>query len=362
MEVRVSKLSREKQIVIITIWSELKKEGLSDKEILDALNHDYRKIYGEKCQEITFFEEALYAIRSWSDGKGGFDQAMKGWFDPDITLSVQAIKNSKNVDESIKLILDQLQTWQKIKSKIFMLLFSNSLIVAFALSIFTIITFAARYVVETFTMNSNFAPDSILLIFNDYIVSFWGYLVFFLIVILIIWYITLIYYTGEQRSELDRTIPFFHFYSANESSRFFVILSVIVMSGSYSLRAGLEFLKNSGLCSRYIILHIDEILFRLKHQKTSDNASENISFEKIDTGLLPDRLRLKLLAIQRVTKAQNKTSALKTISEDLVTLFGEGLIGKVEVIASFIKYAVLITVSAAALLFLDLTYSLSSVG
>ncbi len=358
----MSKLSRDKQIMIITIWSELKKEGLSDKEILDALNQDYRKIYGEKCQEIVFFEEALYAIRSWSDGKGGFDQAMKGWFDSDITLSVQAIKNSNNVDESIQLILEQLQTWQKIKSKIFMLLFSNSLIIAFALSIFTIITFAARYVVETFTMNSDFVPDSILITFNDYIVAFWGYLVFFSILTLLVWYITLIYYTGEQRRELDKTIPFFYFYSANESSRFFVILSVIVMSGSYSLRSGLEFLKKSGLCSRYIISHIDEILFRLKHQKSSDNASENVSFEKIDTGLLPDRLRLKLLALQRVTKSQNKTDSLKTISQDLVSLFGEALIGKIEVIASFIKYGVLITVSAAALLFLDLTYSLSSVG
>ena len=287
---------------------------------------------------------------------------MSDWFDNDITLSVKAIKNSPSIDESIKQILSQLQNWQKIKSKISMLLFSNSLIIAFALLIFTMITFASKYVVETFNMNPDIPVDSILITMNTLIVTYWFQGFIFLLLVFGAWYGTLIYYTGEYRSDLDKIVPFFPFYSANESSRFFVILTVIVMSGGYSLRTGLEFLQKSGLCSRYLNSHINEILFRLKHQKASntDADSESIQFDKIDTGLLPDRLRLKLLALQRVTSSDDKSTVMATIAGDLVDLFGEALIGKIDLIATMVKYLVLITVAVSALMFLDLTYSLSS--
>lgn len=355
------KFSRKKQLSFISLWSKLKRTGIPDKAILIALKEDYQNVYGPNCKEIEFCIYAEQCLRSWSDGLGGFDQAMIGWFDDDIIVAVSSVFASNNVQESIQKLISQLLKWHKIKQKIIVSVFFNTLIVLFAVGIFIGLTFAASMVAENMKEASQKISSigEIFVSVNMFIKSFFIPILAFIFALLVAWLWTMFFYVGEHRSSLDTKLPFFGFYRANEASRFFMILSLLVTSGKYSLRKALDNLTTSNLCSSYLLSHIDEMQYRLKHQQV-DTSDSNVTFDKIDTGLLPSFLRMQLLAMQRQHKKSDKTDVLTMISDSLIEDGGENLVRKVEVVGKAIMFSTLLFVILCAAAFLELVFSMSS--
>lgn len=359
--IKLSKLSRKQQMTFIQLWAKLKKAGMNDRAILEMLSEDYKRIYGE-CKEAEFCAHALIQLRSWS---GGLPAAMVGWFDNDITITIQSVKESGHIKEAVDKLFSQLSTWQDLKQKISKVLLGTAFLQFFALLIFVGVSFAAVSLVEQSTSNANQGAHSIkltmtidlLLWFNHFIKEWYWVLLCLVVALVVLWAYTLIYYVGEHRSFMDKYFPFFGLYSANESSRFFSILSVTTISGNLSLRAALEALRDSGLCSIYILEHINEMLFRLQHQRISDSDDSAMSIDKIDTGLLPDILRLELTTMQRQKNAVDKKKIMEVISNSLVNDFGLAILTRIERGAKIAKYTSLGIVGVSAGGFLDFAFS-----
>lgn len=358
---KFSKLSRKRQMTFIQLWAKLKKAGMNDRAILEILSEDYQRIYGS-CAEVNFCHHALEQLRSWS---GGFSAAMVGWFDNDITITIQSIKESNQIKDAVDKLFSQLTTWQELKHKIAGVLVRSAFLQAFALLIFIGVSFAAVSLVDQTSANSAQGGKAVkytttiqFLLWVNQFVKDWYWLALLLAVFLVVsWAWTLFFYVGENRPFMDKYFPFFGLYSANESSRFFSILSVTTVSGNLSLRDALEGLRDSGLCSIYILEHINEMLYRLQHQRISSSEDSPMSIDKIDTGLLPDILRLELTTMQRQSNAVDKKQIMEVISSSLVNDFGAAIFKRIERGSKVAKYVSLGIVGVSAGGFLDFAFS-----
>ncbi|MBS0044634.1 hypothetical protein KFE26_20405 [Shewanella sp. M16] len=361
-----SKLSRRQQIDFILLWAKLKRTKISDRSILEALNQDYINVYGPDCIQSQFCISAQHSLRAWADGRGGFDQAMGGWFDDDIIVIVSAVIASDDSQHAIQKLFTQLTQWDVIKQKIIMSVFFNTLFLLFVASVFIGLTFGSVIVKENMDI-ANHQIEGIGLFFiecNAFFTSYYLLILAFIILLVTSWAWTMFFYVGEHRNTLDNHMPFFGFYRANEASRFFLILSLLVTSGQRSLRDALDSLIESNLCSLYIQSHIQEMLYRLEHQGLDVNQSGNRSatFDKIDTGLLPPMLRMQLLAMQRQKSVAHQSEVLTIIADNLVEDGGEYLVKKVTVLGKVITYSSLFFVMICIVLFLDYIYSIMSLA
>lgn len=327
-------MPRKRQIEFIRLWASLKQNGLPDKEIVISLLDDYQKILGN-CPEVKFCQSVIDELQNWS---GGFHQAMRGWFDNDLILLVKTTRSTDNVTDALKDLLSQTLEWQTLKKAIIREMWMNGLFLLFAFGLFVFISTTAIHMIVGDAPKHNLGSTVITLIGIGNWIKQYGILTILLFVIGLGTLIYMMYtYTGEHRAEMDRKVPFYGFYSANEASGFFSMLNVMVTGGKMPLRAALEELQSTNLVSKYISSHIDEMLYRLKERKSSKEGSA-MSFDKLDTGLLPARLRLRLSGLSKQKKAEDKQNIMHVIAKQLTSDYGDALLVKVSVIGKTAKY------------------------
>lgn len=352
-----NKLSRHRQIEFISLWASLKQKNVGDRDILQGMQEDYLRIYGD-CRETEFCEHAAVTLQNWGRGKGGFHVAMEGWFDDDIVVLVKAIAAADNVQDAVDRLFKQLKHWQHYKQKILMSVGLYCFLICSAIAVFVGLTFGAVYSVDMAASNGIPTPPEaeFFLTANELIKAYW--LPFFMLLICIgaVWLWCMYNYVGESRAWADNIIPFYGFYRASEAGRFFLMLSLLVSAGSTSLRRALEYLDGSGLCSLYIKTHIHIMLTRLQGEQRKDGAV----LDKIDTGLLPEKLRLKLLIMQRQKASEQKIDVLQLIGDSLMEEQGEQLLRKVNGIGKTCSFSALIIGVFCAVKFLDIAYSLTA--
>lgn len=351
------KLSRRQQIEFISLWASLKQKNVGDKDILQGMHDDYMRIYGS-CQETDFCEHAAVTLQNWGGGRGGFHTAMEGWFDNDIVVLVSAVAAAGNVQDAVNKLFTQLTRWQRYKTQILIAIASNTLLILFGIAVFIGLTFVTGYIVDIAANNGMSPPPGteFFMSANELIRGYWLIAALSLLGIGGVWLWCMYNYVGEGRTWADDVIPFYGFYRAGEAGRFFLMLSLLVSSGSRPLRRALEYLEDSGLCSLYIKTHIQIMLNRLQ----GEQRKAGVILDKIDTGLLPSKLRLKLLIMQRQKTADQNFDILQIIGDSLMEEQGEMLLFKVKSIGKICSYSTLTVVVLCGIQFLDIAYSLTS--
>ena len=328
-----NKMSRSKQIEFLKLWSSLKGSNGSDKSVLEILRDDFEKVYGD-CLESKFCERALSELSNWA---GGFPKSMEGSFDDDLVLLVKITKNAENVELSLNKLLAQTDSWFTLKLNIFISLFSNGFFVLFSLAILILLsTKGVEFGAEGLKPEQITGVAAFLQSFGVFIENYKWLLLFLGLAIPIVLLLTAFYYVGEHRNTLDKKLPFFGFYSANLSSKFFTLLDVMVMSGM-SMRSALEDMQKTELVNRYISVHIDEMLYRLKERTSLKGDDSYEDFNTLDTGLLPERLRLRLKIMSKSGSKQSQSAIMDTISKSLIKDYGDQLLSKVKIIGRMTK-------------------------
>jgi len=337
-----NKMTRSKQIEFLKLWSSLKGGNSSDKSVLEILRDDFEKVYGE-CAESKFCEKALSELRNWT---GGFPKSMEGFFDDDLVLLVKITKTSENVEVSLNKLLAQTDSWYSLKFDIAVSLLSNGLFILFSISVFILLsTKGVQFGAESLQPDQITGFSAFLQSSGIFIENYKWFLIFLSIGLPITLLLTALYYIGEHRNKLDKKLPFFGFYSANLSSKFFTLLDVMIMSG-LSMRGSLEYMQKTELVNRYISVHIDEMLYRLKERTSLKNVESYEDFNTIDTGLLPERLRLRLKILSKSGNKQSQSAIMDTISKSLIKDYGDQLLVKVKIFGRMAKMA-----SAAVVIF-----------
>ncbi|MEH6454812.1 MAG: hypothetical protein V7749_00690 [Cocleimonas sp.] len=346
------KMSRTKQIDFLKLWSSLKSNNSSDKGVIESLKDDYEKVYGE-CQESIFCEKALKELSNWN---GGFPRAMEGGFDDDLVLLVKVTKTSDNVENSLNKLLAQTETWFKLKFDIFMSILTNGLFVLFAASTFILMsTKGISFAIEGLKPEQIVGMPALLQAAGVFIENKKWILLVLILGLPITALLVALFYVGQHRNVLDKKIPFFGFYSANLSSKFFTLLDVMIMSG-LSIRHSLEYMQKTGLINRYINVHIEEMLYRLKERRSYKNNNTQEDFNTFDTGLLPERLRLRLKIMSKSNDKFSQSSIMDTISQSLIKDYGDQLLAKVKITGRVLKMFSAIVIVFSMLTILDLMF------
>lgn len=349
------KLSRRRQIDFLKLWSSLKINGGIDRDIISALLDDYLNVMGE-CAEAEFCQHCIEQLQNWN---GGISSAMEGWFDNDLIVLVRTSKKAENVESSVNKMIVQTEQWFELKKQ---LMIEVSVSVIFFVFCFSVLVFISTQGIELATegMKASDYTSSIntLMTLGTFIKSKGIALIFLILVLIASLWIAAIYYVGDNRKKMDEVIPFYGFYSASCSSRFYTMLDVLLASSDMPLRKALEELRTSGLVSRYISVHIDEMLYRLKERRLdrSGGSEDGVDLDALDTGLLPSRLRLRLKCIAKSTDKGNREALMETICDSLVKDFGHGLLTKVKYYGRLVKILSATIAIGAVIVLLDTMY------
>lgn len=352
-----NKLSRRRQIDFLKLWSSLKINGGTDRDIITALLVDYQNVIGD-CAEADFCKHCIEQLQNWN---GGVATAMESWFDDDLIVLVRTSKKAENVEASVNKMIIQTEQWFELKKQLLIELLVNGLFLIFCTGLLIFIsTIGMTFALQGMEVSDYTAGIKILLSFGDFIRSK-GFVLLFLIIFAILgFWLAAIYYVGDKRQKMDSIIPFYGFYSANCSSRFYTMLDVLLASSDMPLRKALEELQASGLVSRYISVHIDEMLYRLKERRLNDRrggqagGNEDIGdFDTLDTGLLPARLRLRLKCIAKSSDRGSREVMMQTITMSLIKDYGSTLLIKVKLYGRLTKILSASIAGGAVLVLLD---------
>lgn len=350
-------LSRRRQIDFLKLWSSLKVNGGIDRDIISALLDDYLNVMGE-CKEAEFCKHCIEKLQNWN---GGIASAMEGWFDDDLIVLVRTSKKAENVESSVNKMIVQTEQWFELKKQLMIELGVNGLFFVFCVSVLIFIsTIGMDLATQGIPASDYTSGINNLMSFGTFVKGKGIALLFLMFVLIATLWTAAIYYVGDNRQKMDELIPFYGFYSASCSSRFYTMLDVLLASSDMPLRKALEELRSSGLVSRYINVHIDEMLYRLKERRLDRSGAaanaDTVDFDTLDTGLLPSRLRLRLKCIAKSADKANREALMETICTSLVKDFGYALLAKVKLYGRFLKIISATIAIGAVIVLLDTMY------
>ncbi|MEN2500071.1 MAG: hypothetical protein MHMPM18_004239 [Marteilia pararefringens] len=312
-----------------------------------------------ECAEADFCQHCIEQLQNWN---GGISSAMDGWFDDDLIVLVRTSKKAENVESSVNKMIVQTEQWFDLKKQLIIEMLINVLFFAVCLIVLIFVsTNGIEFATQGMQISDYTSGINILLSFGVVVKSKGIALLFLSFALIATLWAAAIYYVGDNRQKMDGLIPFYGFYSASCSSRFYTMLDVLLASSDMPLRKALEELRSSGLVSRYISVHIDEMLYRLKERRFDRggdkvSSADSVDFDTLDTGLLPSRLRLRLKCIAKSSDKTSREAIMDTICTSLVKDFGYEFLAKVKLYGRLLKIFSALIATVAVVVLLDTMY------
>ncbi len=325
------RMSRIEQIEFLKNYSKLKADGFKDRKTLEAMYEEYSESLGEDSNEARFCIEALKGLE---EGSIGIDDAMRRWFDPDLSQVIRASTVSENGLLALTKLLKQVDAWQAVKKEIreesrkplgwISAGIGGTLIVATKG-----ISAAAGDIPREEWSSIAQMYDSL----GGWIMAN-GNMLLLLVGMAVATYMYFMhFYDGPSRGFMDRHVPGFGFYQAGQASRFFSVMSVLISPecGKMRLKQALdEFEDNNDLITPYLGLHIDEMLSRTEQGR--------FALEQLDTGLLPPRMRVRLGIAGKTSDGTTMAATFDDISENLADDYGAVIIKKIKGSMTLVKF------------------------
>lgn len=325
------RISRDRQIDILRNFSNLLSEGGKVRSILTILEREYLKAHGPDHAEVKFFRSALSSIKAGIS----LDEAMREWFDPDLSQVMRATFSAKNGAGALDSLLSQVERWEAVSKKIRSAL-KTPLIVIIGSSVFTmVISVWGIDMLAGDTPKEHWTEIAIAYAnFGDWLEDNNKYVLLMFAWLVGIYFYALFAIDGERRVVLDKYVPGFSFYQASQASRFFSVMSVLVspQGGAMHLKRALsEFEENTDLISSYLEEHVQIMLDRCQRGE--------FNYEQLNTGLLPPNLQVRLGVAASSSKGLTLAGAFENISKHLADDYGQLLINRVSNSMNYILFA-----------------------
>jgi hypothetical protein len=361
------RISREEQVEFLEFYSSLKSAGIYDKDALMALREEFESAYGAECAQCQFCKEALLGI---STGVDSLDLIMHEWFESDLSIVVRTATNARRsqsnshneptnatasspvlvanvspLERLLKQAIERREIGQSLRSafKKPVLMIGSSLLVTYIVAV---------YAVEAFAGETPKSEWSSLALFYDAMGAFlarWtDVFLAGLVVFVGTYYYLAKYYDGEYRLQLDSWVPGYSYFQAMWGGEFFSIMSVLVSptGGQFKLKEALvEYQKNDSLMSPYIALHVEEMLRRC--------GSGEFELSQLDTGLLPNRMKVRLRVAGRSKNGMSVSSAFEEIACNLGKDYGVVIVNRVKGAMAMVNCFTLVLMAGAGFACMD---------
>ncbi|HAS8195719.1 TPA: hypothetical protein I7682_17715 [Vibrio vulnificus] len=329
------RIERSQQIEMLQNYAQLKADRIPDIEAVTIMLTEYSDVLGSDCAESQFCKEAKEGLE---DGSIGIDGVMRNWFAPELAMVVMASKKTRN-SSALKDLIERTGKWQKIKSGL----------IAEARKPLVYIFLCALGTIGLATKGIPFLLDGVprkewtLVIelyasLGEFLERFFYPFTILLLTIMVAYLYVMKYYNGEHRRTLDRYVPGYGFYQADQASRFFSIMAILISPKGAKMKlnpALEEFEMNPELMSDYLSAHVSEML---------DNTSEgDFNLDQLNTGLLPARMKIRLAVLGRTSNKLNVAETFDAIASNLAVSHGEVLLKKVQRFANAVRFAMILT-------------------